>query len=95
MPTIYVENRPYEVPEGQNVLHACLSLGFDIPYFCWHPGHALGRRLPAMRGQAIQRSERHQGQDRDGLHAARHRGNADFDSRCRRRRSSAPRSPNC
>jgi NADH-quinone oxidoreductase subunit G len=40
MPTIYVENKPYEVPAGQNMLHACLGLGFDIPYFCWHP--ALG-----------------------------------------------------
>ena len=24
----------------QNLLHACLSLGFDLPYFCWHA--ALG-----------------------------------------------------
>jgi len=40
MATIYIENRPYEVKDGQNLLHACLSLGFDIPYFCWHP--ALG-----------------------------------------------------
>ena len=23
--------------DGQNLLHACLSLGFDLPYFCWHP----------------------------------------------------------
>jgi NADH-quinone oxidoreductase subunit G len=37
VPTIYVEGQPYEVPEGLNLLHACLSLGFDIPYFCWHP----------------------------------------------------------
>jgi len=37
MPTIYVNNKPYEVPAGQNLLQACLSLGFDIPYFCWHP----------------------------------------------------------
>jgi NADH-quinone oxidoreductase subunit G len=37
MATIYIENQPYEVQEGQNLLHACLSLGFDIPYFCWHP----------------------------------------------------------
>jgi NADH-quinone oxidoreductase subunit G len=43
VPTIYVENKPYEVPEGQNLLHACLSLGFDIPYFCWHPAmHSVG-----------------------------------------------------
>jgi len=37
MATIYIEDRPYEVAEEQNLLHACLSLGFDLPYFCWHP----------------------------------------------------------
>jgi len=37
MPTIYIEGRPYETREGQNLLHVCLSLGFNIPYFCWHP----------------------------------------------------------
>jgi len=42
-PTIYLEGEPYEVPEGLNLLHACLSLGFDIPYFCWHPAmHSVG-----------------------------------------------------
>ncbi len=37
MPTIYIEGRPYEIQAGQNLLHVCLSLGFNIPYFCWHP----------------------------------------------------------
>jgi len=37
MVTIYIDNKPYEVKEGQNLLQACLSLGFDVPYFCWHP----------------------------------------------------------
>jgi NADH-quinone oxidoreductase subunit G len=40
MATIYVDNRPYEVDSAKNLLHVCLSLGLDIPYFCWHP--ALG-----------------------------------------------------
>ncbi len=40
MAKIFVENKPYEVDAKQNLLHACLSLGFDLPYFCWHP--ALG-----------------------------------------------------
>lgn len=40
MPTIYVDNTPYEVKAGKNLLEACLGLGFDLPYFCWHP--ALG-----------------------------------------------------
>jgi len=35
--TIYIDNQPYEVGEGQNLLQACLSLGFDVPHFCWHP----------------------------------------------------------
>ena len=43
MATIFVENRPYEVKDGQNLLQACVSLGFDLPYFCWHPAmHSVG-----------------------------------------------------
>jgi NADH-quinone oxidoreductase subunit G len=38
--TIYVDDKPYRVDASQNLLHACLSRGFDLPYFCWHP--ALG-----------------------------------------------------
>ena len=37
MPTIYIDDQAYEVPEGENVLEACLSAGLDLPYFCWHP----------------------------------------------------------
>jgi len=40
MGTIYVDGKPYEANPKQNLLHACLSLGFDLPYFCWHA--ALG-----------------------------------------------------
>jgi len=40
MPTIRVDGKDYEVEAGDNLLHACLSLGLDLPYFCWHP--ALG-----------------------------------------------------
>jgi NADH-quinone oxidoreductase subunit G len=40
MATIIVDNRAYTIPDGQNLLHACLSLGLNLPYFCWHP--ALG-----------------------------------------------------
>ena len=40
MPTIYIDNNPYEVKAGKNLLEASLTLGFDLPYFCWHP--ALG-----------------------------------------------------
>ena len=37
MPTIYIDNKPYEVKAGKNLLEACLALDFDLPYFCWHP----------------------------------------------------------
>ena len=40
MATIYIDGKPYQVGTGDNLLHACLSHGLDIPYFCWHP--ALG-----------------------------------------------------
>jgi NADH-quinone oxidoreductase subunit G len=40
MATIYIDNQPYNANPKQNLLHTCLSHGFDLPYFCWHP--ALG-----------------------------------------------------
>jgi len=40
MVTIHVDGKAYEVEEGDNLLQACLSVGLDLPYFCWHP--ALG-----------------------------------------------------
>jgi NADH-quinone oxidoreductase subunit G len=40
MATLYIDNKPYEVTSGKNLLEVCLSLGIDLPYFCWHP--ALG-----------------------------------------------------
>ncbi len=43
MITIFIDNKPHQVKEGQNLLQACLSLGFDLPYFCWHPAmHSVG-----------------------------------------------------
>ncbi len=40
MPTLYIDDKPHTVGDGLNLLEACLSLGFNVPYFCWHP--ALG-----------------------------------------------------
>ncbi|HKW75517.1 MAG TPA: NADH-quinone oxidoreductase subunit NuoG [Terriglobales bacterium] len=40
MATIYIDDRPFAADATQNLLHVCLSLGFNLPYFCWHP--ALG-----------------------------------------------------
>lgn len=40
MPTLRIDDSKYEVKAGKNLLETCLTLGFDLPYFCWHP--ALG-----------------------------------------------------
>ncbi|MDN5935697.1 MAG: NADH-quinone oxidoreductase subunit NuoG, partial [Nitrosospira sp.] len=40
MITIHIDNRSHTVKDGENLLQQCLSLGLDLPYFCWHP--ALG-----------------------------------------------------
>ncbi|WP_347332837.1 NADH-quinone oxidoreductase subunit NuoG [Marinimicrobium locisalis] len=37
MATIYVDGEQYEVNGSHNLLQACLELGLEIPYFCWHP----------------------------------------------------------
>ncbi len=43
MITIFIHNKPYQVREDQNLLNACLTLGFNLPYFCWHPAlHSVG-----------------------------------------------------
>jgi NADH-quinone oxidoreductase subunit G len=38
--TIHIDGKSFEVDEHENLLSAALTLGFDVPYFCWHP--ALG-----------------------------------------------------
>ena len=42
--TLNIDGRRYEVDaEGKNLLHVCLSLGLNLPYFCWHPAlHSVG-----------------------------------------------------
>ncbi|MGD0231680.1 MAG: NADH-quinone oxidoreductase subunit NuoG [Syntrophorhabdales bacterium] len=41
--TIYIDKKPVEAREGENLLKTCLGLGLDLPYFCWHPAmHSVG-----------------------------------------------------
>jgi len=40
MALVLVDNKPYQMNAGENLLHGCLSHGLNLPYFCWHP--ALG-----------------------------------------------------
>ena len=52
MATLYVDNKPYRFEgEHRNLLDVCLSLGFNVPYFCWHPAmHSVGAcRLCAIK----------------------------------------------
>ncbi len=37
MARVNIDGKDYDLPEGQNLLHACLSEDLDLPYFCWHP----------------------------------------------------------
>ncbi|WP_367026798.1 NADH-quinone oxidoreductase subunit NuoG [Methylococcus sp. ANG] len=36
-PHIEIDGKSYPVKAGENLLQAILSLGLDLPYFCWHP----------------------------------------------------------
>jgi len=58
--TIFVEGKPFEASATTNLLDACLSLGFDIPYFCWHPalGSAGACRLCAVKKFANEKDAR-------------------------------------
>jgi len=44
MPSIEVDGKRHSFEgEGRNLLDVCLSLGLDLPYFCWHPAmHSVG-----------------------------------------------------
>ena len=37
MAKIHIDGVTHEVGDGQNLLQACLSVGANLPYFCWHP----------------------------------------------------------
>ena len=40
MAKIWIDGREFDADPAKNLLDVCLSLGLDLPYFCWHP--ALG-----------------------------------------------------
>ncbi|HET8905194.1 MAG TPA: NADH-quinone oxidoreductase subunit NuoG [Saccharospirillum sp.] len=52
MATLHVDGNSYTVDDTDNLLQACLSLGLDVPYFCWHP--AMGS-VGACRQCAVKR----------------------------------------
>ncbi len=40
MAIVTIDGKQYTLKSGKNLLQVCLSVGIDLPYFCWHP--ALG-----------------------------------------------------
>ena len=56
MAIINLDGKQYEVDGSDNLLQACLSLGIDIPYFCWHP--ALGSVAHAIADARLNFSDR-------------------------------------
>ena len=34
MAAIYIDGKVYDVKPGKNLLETCLTLGFNLPYFC-------------------------------------------------------------
>lgn len=37
MPKLIIDGKTHDVKEGKNLLETILNLGYDLPYFCWHP----------------------------------------------------------
>ena len=86
--TIHIDNRPYPAKDGENLLQECLSLGFNLPYFCWHP--ALGRWARAASARSSNSKMRKtRGQDGHGVHDAATDGDRGF--RLRSRGEGVPR----
>ena len=58
--TVYIEKKPYKVKPNQSMLQTCLSLGFDLPFFCWHPamGSVGACRQCAVKLYLSERDER-------------------------------------
>ena len=65
MATVYVDNKPCEMNPDENLLHGCLSNGFKLPYFCWHP--ALGS-VGACRQCAVKQFKDENDQSRKDRH---------------------------
>jgi NADH-quinone oxidoreductase subunit G len=43
MVKLFIDDKPYEVDGSKNLLETSLSLGLNLPYFCWHPAmHSVG-----------------------------------------------------
>jgi NADH-quinone oxidoreductase subunit G len=41
MPTVTIDNVPYEFEPGAKLLQFCLDLGIELPHFCYHPSMSV------------------------------------------------------
>jgi NADH-quinone oxidoreductase subunit G len=41
VPTIEIDGRKVDVPDGTTVIQAADRVGVEIPHYCWHPGLAI------------------------------------------------------
>jgi NADH-quinone oxidoreductase subunit G len=41
MPTVEIDGRKIEVPDGTTVMQAAERLAIEIPHYCWHPGLSI------------------------------------------------------
>jgi NADH-quinone oxidoreductase subunit G len=62
MAKITLDGQTHEVEPGENLLKTCLSLGLDLPYFCWHP--ALGSVGACRQCAVVQYRDEHDTQGR-------------------------------
>ncbi|MGM0576877.1 MAG: NADH-quinone oxidoreductase subunit NuoG [Myxococcota bacterium] len=61
MATVWIDGKAYEVDGSKNMLDVALSLGLDLPYFCWHP--AMGS-VGACRQCAVQQYKDAEGEEK-------------------------------
>ncbi|MGX2038957.1 NADH-quinone oxidoreductase subunit NuoG [Methylocaldum sp. MU1018] len=57
MAKITVDGQTHDVKAGDNLLKTCLSLGMNLPYFCWHP--ALGSVGACRQCAVVQYKDEH------------------------------------
>ncbi len=41
MPTLTIDGKPVEVPEGTNLIEAARRLGIEVPHYCYHPALSI------------------------------------------------------
>ena len=83
MANIKIDGQDVTANPQDNLLQVCLSHGFDLPYFCWHP--ALGS-VGACRQCAVKQfanPDDKTGQDCYGLHDTSNGCNTDLNFRRR------------